>query len=82
MIKNNLEITRNETENPKVIRVCENYEMDRYTPSIECADWECDFALNEILENRLCLETDSPLYGLKNRLCGVRLKSKKKVGVK
>lgn len=51
MKKNNLEVTRNETENPRVIRVCETYEINRYTPSIVCADWECDFALNEILEN-------------------------------
>jgi hypothetical protein len=50
-MKKNLEITRNETENSKVIRVCENYELDRYTPSVRCSQWECESVVEDILYN-------------------------------
>lgn len=50
-MKMNLEVTRNETENPNVIRVTETYEFPRYTASIVCADWECEWVVNEITED-------------------------------
>lgn len=35
----------------KTVLITTEQESPRYVPSIVCADWECEFALNEILED-------------------------------
>ena len=52
MKKTNFTQNRNQIEsNPNSILITETYELPRYTPRIYCADWECDFVVDNIKEN-------------------------------